>query len=92
MSGCDASGNSWSGGARVSAAFEMQRSQLEENPEAVTHTLRQNMARTLRSDPRAGQDTASSFEDSDRSRTIRISDVLPWFLWRYGTFWRCKMC
>ena len=58
VSGDDASGNSWSGGARVSAALEMQRSQLEEYPEAVTHTLRQNMARALRSDPRAGQGAA----------------------------------
>ena len=50
------------GGAQSAEALESPRSQLEAYPEAVTQTLRQNMARALRSDPsRTGCDRVGSF-------------------------------
>ena len=68
-------------------------SQLEACPEAVTQTLRQNMARALRADPsRTGCGRVSSSGDSARSRTIGTSATLVRLGRRYGTLWSCRLC
>ena len=52
-------------GARGAAPLEIPRNQLEASPETVTQTLRQNMARAVRSDPsRTGCGRVGSFGDS----------------------------
>ena len=81
------------GGARGGAALEMQRSQLEEEPEAVIQTLRQDMARSLRSDRRAGQDAAEfnrRFDPFSQHQDLGHSSPRLWR--RFGTLRRCKTC
>ena len=63
-------------------ALQPQRRQLKEYPEEVTQTLRQNVARALRSE----------FGESARSRTIGTSAMLLRLCRRCGKLRRCKTC